>query len=395
MSNATVRTKKAKSEWPYVTLSKWDGTWCVDARTKGSPGRGRKFFKTRVEADTFAAQCRAARANEGNAVFGNAELATYGKTVQWAIDFAVAHLRAQEKSVSVADAIKELVAARKAAGRNEEYCWGLNHRLTKFQEAFPADTVAVITGKRIDDWLAGLSCAPATRNTFRRDVITLMSFCERRGYCEKNEAMKTEMATDIDKPPGIITPAEAAGILAACDDDLIPYTAISMFAGLRAAEVEKLDWSEVDLEGGHIEVKAAKAKTQRRRLVPIADNLRGWLKDRAKVSGPITPINLRRKLDASRRVVGFGTPGTETEAERKQGVKLREWPSSAMRHSFASYRLAQCQDAAKVALEMGNSPAIVFAHYRELVKPKEAARYWGILPAAKGGNVVAFAEAAA
>ena len=159
-----------------------------------------------------------------------------------------------EKSVAVADAIKELVAARRAAGRKEEYCWGLNHRLSKFQEAFPAATVATITGKQIDDWLGGLACAPATRNTFRRDVCTLMSFCEKRGYCQRNEAMKTERATDIDKPPGIVTPVEAAGILCACDDDLIPYTAISLFAGLRASELKKLDWAEVDIEGGHNQV---------------------------------------------------------------------------------------------------------------------------------------------
>ena len=204
--------------------------------------------------------------------------------------------------------------------------------------------------------------------------------------------MKTELATDIDKPPGIVTPAETAGLLHACDDDLVPYTAFSFFAGLRAAEVEKLDWSEVDIEGGYIEVKAAKAKTQRRRLVPIADNLRAWLKDHAKKAGPVTPPNLRRKLDASRRAVGFGTPGTETEEEKRRGVKLKEWPSNAMRHSFASYRLAECQDAAKVALEMGNSPAIVFGHYRELVKPKDAAEYWQIKPSkGEGKKIVQFA----
>jgi hypothetical protein len=66
-----------------------------------------------------------------------------------------------------------------------------------------------------------------------------------------------------------------------------------------------------------------------------------------------------------------------------------------MRHSYGSYRLAQCQDAAKVSLEMGNSPQMVFAHYRELVKPKDAERYWNIKPAPKNGNVVAFEEAAA
>jgi integrase len=365
----------------------------VDARTK--QGGSRKFFKTKAEAETFAGQCRITRSNQGVSAFGNVDLAKHGKTVLQAIDFYLAHLHAMEKSVAVADAIKELVAARRAAGRKEEYCWGLNHRLTKFREAFPTATVATITGKQIDDWLAGLTCAPATRNTFRRDVCTLMSFCEKRGYCQRNEAMKTERATDIDKPPGILTPVEAAGILYACDDDLIPYTAISLFAGLRASELEKLDWAEVDIEGGHIEVQAAKSKTQRRRLIPIADNLRAWLKDHVKVGGPIAPINLRRKLDASRRAAGFGMAGAETDAEKGAGVKLREWPSNTMRHSFASYRLAQCHDAAKVALEMGNSPAIVFGHYRELVKPKDAERYWNLMPSGEGRKVVAFERVAA
>jgi hypothetical protein len=44
---------------------------------------------------------------------------------------------------------------------------------------------------------------------------------------------------------------------------------------------------------------------------------------------------------------------------------------------------------------MGNSPQIVFAHYRELVKPKDAELYWKILPGSNGANVVAFEAAAA
>lgn len=45
-------------------------------------------------------------------------------------------------------------------------------------------------------------------------------------------------------------------------------------------------------------------------------------------------------------------------------------------------------DAAKLALEMGNSPAMVFKHYREVVKPKVAEQYWNIRPAL-AANVVA------
>lgn len=60
---------------------------------------------------------------------------------------------------------------------------------------------------------------------------------------------------------------------------------------------------------------------------------------------------------------------------------LQHWPQNGVRHSFGSYHLAHFQDAAKPALEMGNSPAMIFKHYRELVKPKDAEAYWNIRPA--------------
>ena len=48
--------------------------------------------------------------------------------------------------------------------------------------------------------------------------------------------------------------------------------------------------------------------------------------------------------------------------------------------SFVSYRLAETQDAGKTALESGHDQTILFAHYRELVKPQAAKLYWSIIP---------------
>jgi hypothetical protein len=56
------------------------------------------------------------------------------------------------------------------------------------------------------------------------------------------------------------------------------------------------------------------------------------------------------------------------------------WKPNALRHSFISYRLAEVQSAAQVALEAGNSAAMLFRHYRELVKPADAQRWFAILP---------------
>jgi integrase len=350
-------------------------------------GRERRTFKDRAEAQTYLELAKVQRENFGNAAMSipdalrveatecSQRLREFNKSLRDATEFYIRHLRAVEKSVTVADAMEELISARKAAGRSKRYCGDLRLRLTRFQEGFPSATVATITAGDIDGWLAGLPLAPGTRNTFRRDIRTLFSFCEKRGYCKANEAKNTERAKDVDKPASILTPTQASNLLGKCGDDLAPYVAISLFAGLRAAELQKLDWAEIDLDGGHIEVTAAKSKTSRRRLVPIADNLRAWLEPLAQISGPVAPIGLRKRFDAVKEAAGF-----------------KVWESNAMRHSFGSYRLAQCQDAAKVSLEMGNSPAMVFGHYRELVKPKDAERYWNLKPAATS-NVVAMAAA--
>jgi integrase len=65
-----------------------------------------------------------------------------------------------------------------------------------------------------------------------------------------------------------------------------------------------------------------------------------------------------------------------------------------LRHSFASYHLARFNDAAALALELGHTSAqLVFQHYRQLVKPKQAERYWKITPAVAGKKVVQFTVA--
>ena len=55
-----------------------------------------------------------------------------------------------------------------------------------------------------------------------------------------------------------------------------------------------------------------------------------------------------------------------------------EWPNNVLRHRYATYRLAQCHDAARVALEMGNSPQMLFSNYRELADEKDASAWFGI-----------------
>jgi hypothetical protein len=74
-------------------------------------------------------------------------------------------------------------------------------------------------------------------------------------------------------------------------------------------------------------------------------------------------------------------PGAETAQD--EGWSPFLWKHNALRHSFISYRVAQTQSVAQVALEAGNSPSMIFKHYRELVQPKEAKAWFAIAPKGK------------
>jgi integrase len=141
----------------------------------------------------------------------------------------------------------------------------------------------------------------------------------------------------------------------------------------------RLDWSEVDLVGGHIVIQANKAKTGSRRLVPISANLRAWLE----------PLRKERGLVVADSDGHFALRVSQTATAA--GV---EWKQNALRHSYISYRVAQTQNVAQVSLEAGNTPQIVFSNYRELVRPVEAEKWFGIVPptAPEVGKVVALEQ---
>jgi integrase len=269
--------------------------------------------------------------------------------------------------------MKELIDNRSLSGASKRYCYDLGLRLGRFCAAFPERTVAEITTAEVDDWLSGLRLAPVTRNTFRRDLRTLFSFAITRRYCAENPVIQTTKAKEVDGDIQILSVEQTTKLLEYADTETLSFWAIGAFAGLRRSEIERLNWAQVDFESNLIEVKARHSKTAKRRLVTIQPNLREWLAPYVSRRGSVCPSNLRKCI----------------EADRERAALRQDWPANALRHSFGSYHLARFNDVAALALEMGNSPDVIFRHYRELVKPNEAARYWQIKPAATGVKIVA------
>jgi integrase len=190
------------------------------------------------------------------------------------------------------------------------------------------------------------------------------SFAVRRKYTPNNPTSEINKPAAAAGDIGILSVADMTRLLATTPETLRAYVAIGAFAGLRSAELQRLDWSDVHFDEGLIEVTAQNAKSARRRMVTIQPNLREWLLPVRKHSGNVTPDDLRKQFEQAREAAG-----------------IDNWPNNALRHSFASYHLAQFKDAAALALQMGHTnSAMIFEHYRQLVKPKDAERYWNIKP---------------
>lgn len=373
MSTQTPRRAKKngkqdeKSQWPFIRWIEGRQRWMVDART--ATGGERTFHKTKDEAEGAAIIARTKRQNEGASAFDDTELARYGWTIQRAIAFAVEHLRTAGASVPIAEAVESLIAAKRGAGRKEAYLKNrLGNNLGKLAQHFAGSTIAGIGKLDLQSYLAQLPRAAGTKNSVRSDCVTLWSYAQSAGWVKENEAEKVDVFTEDLDEVEVLSPAQAEALMRASTDDVAAFHAIGLFAGLRTEEMERIDWTNIKLDEGHIEVTSRVAKRTRkrgraRRIVPILPNLRAWLEPVAKKSGPICGPNFRRRQTAAKDAAGFS-----------------DWPRNVLRHSFVSYRLAQTNNAAQTAMESGHREQTMYDNYVEIVTAKAAEKYFGIMP---------------
>jgi len=302
-----------------------------------------------------------------------------------AATFFKRHRAGQIQKRKIADAVIEFVKSREARGKSAAYVNDLRQRLARFAKFTGADVstiyqpvaaeqpdtrnrgmdVSTITTADVSRWLDGLKLSPQSAKNFRTVLHTLFAFAESRGYVFKggNPVADTESVEVKAGDVEIFTPDEIGKLISSAPKDFQPFVTIGAFAGLRTAEILRLEWRDIDLAGGFITIASGKAKTRSRRIVPILPNLKAWLEPYAKETGLIWKRTTNDLQDARAATV------------KAAGV---EWKDNGCRHSFISYRLATIQNAAQVALEAGNSPNVVFKHYRELVKPDAAAKWFAI-----------------
>lgn len=293
-----------------------------------------------------------------------------GATLTDAVTFFLSHAQPAGGLRTFNEIAGEFLRSRKAMGVRPRTYVQYESYLRVLGEEFGDEPISQITRSDLEDFFTESAWGPRTRLNYIVTLSTLFTFAQDRDYCPGNPAAKIERPILEDRPVGILKVKDAVALLKsvlANKRAMVPAVAIGLLAGIRRSELVALDWSEINLAQGTIEVRGSKAKTRQRRIVHICDSLKQWLTPLARQTGGVT-VSKRDDVwgDHLRVLV------------EKAG--LTDYPHNGLRHSFGSYHYELHRNEQLTASEMGNSPAVIFRHYRNLVNPADAKLYFSITP---------------
>jgi len=383
-------TKTKIKLWPPIHELQYDSGktgWQVACMVNGQ--RIRETYPTKGEAETRAAQIRQQVENEGRAAFTlNADirteavravekLAPHKATITEAVDHYCEHVLKHRHAPTVTQIVKLLVTEAEGNKRRDRTIKDLRMRLEQFAKNFGDRQLASITREELAAWLNDPTLGARSRINYAVKVSQLYNFAIRNKWAEYNIAASIPRPTAEDAEPEIFTAEQAARLLEhAAEYDLLPYVAIGLFAGLRSAELLRLDWSAVKLAERSIIIGSNVAKKRSRRVVEINDTLAAWLPIFAKRKGMVVELDQRTLY---KRLTELAT-----------ATGLEKWQDNGLRHSCASYSLASTGDAVRVAYQLGNSADMIHRHYKALVTRAAAERFWQLRPTADtAGKIVA------
>lgn len=386
-----------KGQFSVIPCNHGRAKFLVSGRINGK--KINAYFRTKNEAQVHCerrnielanfGQCMAAMSHalRAEALDCSARLVAIGASLTKATDFYLQIHDARAKSVSVEFAWNECKADLKRMVEGEEisavHLETIAKAANKLVPSFGQERVCDLTSQVLERWLNSLPVAATTRNSVRRNVSVILAYAVKRGWVEENPMLKVKGFNEHRlkaKLPGILTPEEMALLLERAEPEIVPFFAIGAFAGLRVAELERLDWSEIKWDKRLINVTALKAKTAQPRWVPMTDNLVAWLTPHRRAHGPIAPqsVKVKRKfVERARKAAGINSWGRDK--------------ANALRHSFCSYHLALHEDGALTAIRAGHmGTKMLYKHYNHRVEKIEAEKYFGIAPTV-AENILAIA----
>jgi len=278
---------------------------------------------------------------------------------------------------TIQDILPEFLKAKDS--KRPRHSQTLKNDLKRFGRAFTGRLVDV-NSPEIDKWLSDLRVsdrngqtkpnAPLVSERTRRNlygsIANFFHWAQRKNYLPRERLTEIDY---VDKPgkashtPRSFNAKDLQALLDAVPDRLVPIIALCSFAGIRRAEIERLNWEDVRWNHNDIQIWADSAKTHARRLPPLLSNLKQWLKPFRSLTGLVCP-----------------SPDRFSQITAKASDLKLLWSHDVMRDGFISNRVALLQDLGQVAYEAGNSQRVIKESYLTCVSEKEAKEYFSVVP---------------
>jgi integrase len=263
--------------------------------------------------------------------------------------------------VTLADAIRECIEAKKKGGMSDRYIGEISNYLRQFELDRGQLDVADITPSMIDQWFAGRKEAPATKQTGMQRLSALFSFCERRRYITENPLKRVERVRVPHIKPEILSVAECKALVEAAakiDKGMLTYLGLALFCGIRPDEAKRLDKKkDIQLERGLVFLDAEKSKVRNRRIVMLTEPAKRCI----EAGGPVPKSNFPKRFKALR-----------------DEAKLKKWPHDALRKTAASH-FYNLYGIDKAVEQLGHSAGVMLNVYREIVSKEETEKWMGVI----------------
>lgn len=197
-------------------------------------------------------------------------------------------------------------------------------------------------------------------------VKTMLNLAIRWGYLRENPAKQVRpLKSDDRKPVRFLTVKECTKLLDAADHELKPILYAFLNTGMRKAELENLQWADVDLQRKRISIKSKEnwdPKTSEREI-PLSDDTVGLFKEmKATQRSPKSTSYVFPIIDFGRSHNWIRRELIKT-AERAGIEDLTK--IHTLRHTFASHLVMQGVDLPTVGKLMGHTDiatTMIYAH---------------------------------
>ncbi len=160
------------------------------------------------------------------------------------------HFKKVVRHITIPEIVAEILLHREQDGASKVYLGQLRTTLNRFASRFPGEVLDA-TSQEIDAWLRSLDVAAVTRNSMLRCIKVLFSFACSRNYLPDDRSTAADsvrLVKNVSDDVTVFTPQQMETILHNAPPRLIPILAIGAFSGIRVAELNRLDWSAVDLD---------------------------------------------------------------------------------------------------------------------------------------------------